>query len=930
MTEQNDLYNAMYDYLMNFLGKGAIQVKDLEEKIKQVKAILTPMYPGQDVDEEQLYRRVVQDYDIWGGSMSVLKDNTDHIEWLANMKASKDWTLWRRYKKYIENQRKMSPNAIKELDRSTDTVLGLMESPDREGNWDRRGMVVGNIQSGKTSNYVGLICKAVDAGYKVVIVLAGLNNDLRSQTQKRIDKGFLGRDTRKIGQEDQSTNRIGAGLLPGFDKVYIDALTSSNANGDFKKSTHSHVTITPGGNPIIVVVKKNVTPLTNLLDWFEKEGSNGKIRNVPLLLTDDEADNASVDTKATNKMDAKPGDDAFEQDPSRINGLIRQILNCFTQSAYVGYTATPFANIFIYPTDENNKSKKFGEDLYPRSFIVNLEPPSNYFGPEMVFGLDYDKAANIQEIKPLPLTRPIEDYQEIFPDKHKSTLVVTGLPDSLYQAIYAFILSCAARDVRGQDHEHHSMLIHVTRFVDVQSQIVGMVQEVMQEIVNELEMKTGPQYKELIQALHDLWISDFEPTTKAVMNRINDNEITEIAWNEIEDRLYKSASKIEVKAVNGKAADGGIDYDLYPDGCSVIAIGGDKLSRGLTLEGLAVSYYTRASKMYDTLLQMGRWFGYRTGYEDLCRLYTSPLLIKYYKHIAVANEELRRELDDMADMGSNPEQYGLKVRTHPDGMIITALNKMRNSATRRVTFAGTLTQITRFDKNSPVNQQNLQKLDEWISSLPNECETISYDYVWRNIKADKIYEFLDAIKINSNCFSASPSVVKQYISAQQEDDELTEWTVALISNHTGIYGTDVIGGKFVGYSFRTDVNDDTDTDTIWTARNNLITPDDQGIDLSTKEKEEAMKETWIEYRDNPQKYRKEPTSPYPGAIRKVRPSKRALLLIYPFKSGKEKGELYPETYIGYAISWPASKTAKSVEYKVDEVYARNEIGDDEY
>lgn len=307
----------------------------------------------------------------------ILEDNRDHEEWLADARSSIEWNFWNRYKKYLEVDEKLPPLVVKNIDETTEEILKRLESPARKGAWDRRGMVVGNVQSGKTSNYTGLISKAVDAGYKIVIVLAGLNNDLRSQTQKRIDKGFLGRDTKKRDSYDQTSSKIGAGLLPGFVEQPVIAVTSADANGDFKKTVHKSVTITPGGDPIVAVVKKNVTPLNNLLNWFTGTNNSGKIAGIPLLLIDDEADNASVDTKAAKRIGITETDaDVLEQDPTKINGLIRQILNCFSQSAYVGYTATPFANIFIYPTDEENIDEKYGEDLYPRSFIVNLHAPS--------------------------------------------------------------------------------------------------------------------------------------------------------------------------------------------------------------------------------------------------------------------------------------------------------------------------------------------------------------------------------------------------------------------------------------------------------------------------------------------------------------------------------------------------------------------------
>ena len=712
------------------------------------------------------------------------------------------------------------------------------------------------------------------------------------------------------------------------------SVTSADANGDFKKSVHRSVTITPGGDPIIAVVKKNVTPLNNMLNWFTSANTAGKIANIPLLLIDDEADNASIDTKAAKLIGSSDVDpDAAEVDPTKINGLIRQILNCFTQSAYVGYTATPFANIFIYPLNPNCPASVYGEDLYPRSFIVNLHAPSNYIGPEKVFGLYRDRTAGIEAKQALPLVRTDEDYLTYFPEKHKKNLIVTGLPDSMYRAVYSFILSAAARDVRGQGQKHHSMLIHVTRFVDVQAQITELLKDAMGKITEQLEFHTGPQYDKLIAEMEKLWMTDFIPTTQSVSNALDDQSLQPIEWADIKSRLFTCASKIEVKSVNGKAADGGIDYDSYPNGCTVIAVGGDKLSRGLTLEGLTVSYYARLSKMYDTLLQMGRWFGYRDGYADVCRLYTSPKLAEWYQHIAVANEELRKELDDMADLGATPENYGLKVRTHPDGMIITALNKMRNSETRQVTFAGKLLQITRYYRSNTCNQANIDFLSKWIQKLETTAghqepsEKTKYNYLWTGISPDTIIQFLQAIHIHPLCFSASPKVVSEYILNQNQDNELTEWTVSLISTRSGERYR--IGDIDIGLSWRTEQEGEgQQSDAIYLIRNNLITESDQGVDLTDEEMEKAKRETLSHWKPS-NRSSIPPKEASPVWIRNCRDKKKALLMIYLFQSGSSQCEPNADIYLGYAISFPGSNTARPVEYKVDEVYLRYDSDDDE-
>ena len=936
MNKNGSLRDTIYDNVYGLLTQGRITTDNLTAEVHKQNVVFSPYYEGESIDEEEIIRTILFNYGIFEGHSSVLEDNRDHIEWLANERATIKWNFWNRYEKYLSKVERLPEPVVSEIDNTSDEILKRLESPRREGSWDRRGMVVGNVQSGKTSNYIGLISKAADAGYKIIIILAGLNNDLRSQTQKRVDCGFIGRDTQKKESYDQTSSRIGVGLFPEFANLPIHAVTSADATGDFKKSSHKNVTIVPGGDPIVAVVKKNVTPLRNLYNWFSGENNSGRIANVPLLLIDDEADNASIDTKAVKRIGETEIDpDLEEQDPTKINGYIRLILNCFSQSAYVGYTATPFANIFIYPSDMNNTSEEYGEDLFPRSFIVNLHAPSNYIGPDKVFGLYKDKVANIKETKPLPLIRITDDYTSIIPEKHNKRLVVTSLPDSLYKAVYAFILSGAVRDLRGQGNKHHSMLVHITRFVDVQTQLVELLKSAMKEIVNQLEFKTGPQYEALINVLKDLWENDFVPTTDSVIASYNDMLIRTHTWDEIEKRLFRIASKIEVKAVNGKATDGGLDYDAYPEGYSVIAVGGDKLSRGLTLSGLTVSYYSRLSKAYDTLLQMGRWFGYRDGYVDVCRLYTSSQLNKWYRHIAVANEELRNELDDMSALGATPEKYGLKVRTHPDGMIITALNKMRNSEIREVTFAGKLVQVTRYYKSNNCNQKNILFTKEWIKKIgkPESPSTKTRNnYLWKHVSPELIIDFLQNITIHPTCSNASPKILADYIISQNEDGELINWTVALISTINGEPFADYGDNIKIGLSWRSDDLENrskNDEDTIYLIRNNLITESDQDVDLTEDEKKRALQLTQDHWKPD----RRSPTLPKdasPVYIRKCRKKTDGLLLIYTFESGipddngKSK-QKYQDKYLGYAISFPDSDTAKPVEYKVDEVFIRNEL-----
>ncbi len=237
------------------------------------------------------------------------------------------------------------------------------------------------------------------------------------------------------------------------------------------------------------------------------------------------------------------------------------------------------------------------------------------------------------------------------------------------------------------------MLVHVTRFIAVQDIIHQLITEEITAIRRKFEYEKSDSPDSIIRQLEDIFYSDYVPTTRYMKNILDDCLVSETSWDQVREHIFDVISRIQVKVINGTARDA-LDYTDHPDGLSVIAVGGDKLSRGLTLEGLSVSYYLRASRMYDTLMQMGRWFGYRPGYPDLCRLFTSQDLAQWYRDINQASEELRREFDYMSALNATPADYGLRVRTHPDGLLITAVNKMRSGTLMDLSYSNSIVECT--------------------------------------------------------------------------------------------------------------------------------------------------------------------------------------------------------------------------------------------
>jgi hypothetical protein len=955
-------------------GRRSIEiVRSTAEKAAQATLLFAP---GETIDVDALTGELLHLFSVTIEDATVLEDHDPnlHTPWLPGKRGSIPWRFWTRYMTYLEREFGMPPTVVNSLHELTDMILERLEDPNRAGRWDRRGMVVGSVQSGKTANYVGLINKAVDAGYKLVIILAGIHSNLRAQTQLRVDEGVLGFDTQKTRKLDNKSQWVGVGNLPG-DKLVIHSLTSSDEKGDFNKKMADTVGVMIGGDPVVLVIKKNSPVLRNLVTWVLHVGGSddavtGKrvVRNVPLLLIDDEADNASINTKD------KAGSSSNEV--TAINGRIRQLLDAFEKSAYVGYTATPFANIFINPDAE---TPEHGGDLFPRSFIINVKPPSNYVGPARVFGLDGDVDASIPPLDGLDIVRKLDDYtaSTAFPPGHRSGHVPTELPGSLRKAIRCFILSCAARRARGQAKKHNSMLVHVTRFVNVQTCVVSLVRDELIALQRRIEFGDGNRTPTIIEELHGLWVEEFIAVTEGM----GDDAGPLVSWDELEAELHAAAAKITVATINGFAKEA-LDYrDHESEGRSVIAVGGDKLSRGLTLEGLSVSYFLRTTRMYDALMQMGRWFGYRPGYLDLCRLFTTGTLASWYRYIALADEELRREFDYMVKAGLTPEKYGLRVRTHPAGMIVTALNKMSHGVNRQLSWEGTLVQSTDLPKDALRIDFNLAATKKLLTSLGEPHSGVGRNTkVWRGVNADDVAGFIAGLRYPPLSAGAGGDQLAAFIRKQftKLPQELTSWTVVLASNSQPKARPETIAGNELGLLER---NPESQTEATYRLnKSNILSPADEardfiGLDfdrqwfdavcwkadlLDDREwlAEQAdlkcgadhvaleLTRRWLKAG----KLRKPKSGNYDRpngrVLRVLRPKERGLLLIYPLKPPVEITELAATKdrrsrkheltglgkggppIIGVALSFPSSDTALGCEYRVNRVW-QSEIDDDE-
>lgn len=762
-------------------------IEDIIEKASAINII-----EGQSFDKQELFEILRADFSIGKGEITILSDDVE--PWLNEEKVNIKLELWNRYKLYMSENDPSFP--INDLDDFTDKILDKCVNPKKSGSWDRRGMVVGHVQSGKTSNYVGLINKATDAGYKVIIVIAGTISSLRRQTQERIDSGYIGRSSSAFINNQE--NRItGVGKYKVSTDIY--SLTSSyyksGDEGDFSQSVANRLNIPIGKNPVVFVIKKNKSILENLIDWFSK---NENIRNidgtprlfdVPALIIDDEADAASVNT--TKDID----------EIKTINRLIRTLLSVFNQNTFIGYTATPYANLFI-PQDYNEaltttikgKEYKIGEDLFPRDFIINIKAPTNYIGAAKIFGYENPNSELTRE--PLDIFRSIDDYDPPFfktINKHNKGDLPEYLPPSLEKGIKSFILTCAIRRLRGHENKHNSMLIHVALLVKWIDKVAHLVNETTKKYKGEI---LGDDYK-LLEELKELFESDYFPTTKNILDNLDykDIRIKQHSWEEVKKELKKAVSKIEVRSVHGTRSTTNleyhnieeIDYNRYENGLSVIAVGGGRLSRGITLEGLSVSYYLRTTKMYDSLMQMGRWFGYRPGYVDLCRLYTTEQIFEWFNHVTMATEEMRNDFDEMTVALQRPKDFRLKVRNHHGLLTITSLAKLNFAEKIEISFSGTNPQTYQLLKTKNIIENNFSALKNIISAIgfpekKNRKETRgkTSSLFYPNQNANVICDFIDSFKIEQP--SIKNATLSEYIRTQSQNNKIREWSICIVSN----------------------------------------------------------------------------------------------------------------------------------------------------
>lgn len=856
-----------------------------EEEISSLASQLRliPIYKVTDEEYEKVIRRLHQALRIDMGLGSRVVD--DYTPWLQARKSSIEPYYWKRYQLQLKKQG-WAPKVVNALDKVTDEILDLSGNPASNSGWPRRGLVMGDVQSGKTSNYTGLICKAADAGYRLVILLTGTLESLRRQTQERLDSGFVGLDSSGVVTRNTRRREIGVGLINGARSAGV--FTSTLV--DFRATTVNQLgfKLAAFKEPVLLVVKKNKRILENLTTWLRdyNAGADGT-SDLPLLLIDDEADNASVNTNS--------------EKATSINAAIRSLLQVFPRSTYVGFTATPFANVFIHP---DSSEEMLGDDLFPRDFVYALEAPTNYIGAGKIFG-EYSKMGCLHII---------DDAEPKFPRGHKSSHPVTELPPSLIEAVGAFLLSNAIMDLRTETPKHRSMLVNVSHYTEVQNQVREHVDEIVRQMQEDIRNYSSLSIKDAVQnrtirALRDLFERDYSNVG--------------FEWAEIQGVLASATLPIIVRAVNQKTGASSLDYSQYSQsGLRLIAVGGNSLSRGITLEGLCVSYFHRNTQMYDTLLQMGRWFGYRPNYDDLLRIWISDEAANWYAHIAEATEELRREIRHMQNSGLRPSDFGMRVRAHPESLLITARNKMRNSAsiTRVLSISGEGLETPRLLTDEGVIIGNYRAAMRLVEKLASSTYNFVEDKnpLWHAVSKDLVVEMLRSFAAHPLNISFRAEDLAAFIEFS-DDDRLKEWDI-VIPNGSSNRSITIAENSTVKLQ----------------KRKLLVTPEQRSILVNEKKmrvgsrgvEKEGMSASQVEQAE--QAFRADPINSDISNVpdRAYRIFRTRPLLILHFlegSSGEVPFEVPPDTeLVAIGLSFPLlKKRSERVTYRINIVEIRN-------
>jgi hypothetical protein len=656
---------------------------------------------------------------------------------------------WPRLEAFFGSSLGWSAERILPVDKSSSKVIAYTPRPS-QSEWTSKGLVVGYVQSGKTTNFTSVIAKAADVGYKLVIVLSGIHNGLRRQTQERLDSQLK-------------------------ELVPTAWLTLTDPESDFRAPSMRSTALLHGqeSKVALVVAKKNAAVLRRLDRWLEDASKQHVLADLPTLVIDDEADQASVQTRT-------------------INPLIRKILEKLPRCTYVGYTATPFANVLIDPA---------ADDLYPAEFILNLPRPDGYFGTERIFGRDAVEGdeANGPDLDGNDMVRIIDEdeVEKLTPAGRAAAAdFEPEITESLESAVRWFWLATAARRVRGDDG-HSTMLIHTSVKIAVHESFKEPLLDLRDETIRRLSANDTS----LINELHELWSTE---TTRVPVGDFPGVE--KVSFEQVADAVPDVVATTKIILDNCRSDDR-LDYSVPSQ--VAIAVGGNTLSRGLTLEGLVVSYFVRAAQAYDTLLQMARWFGFRPGYEDLPRIWMTERLREWFRHLATVEHEIRLDIERYEQQGLTPREFGVRIRTHP---VLRITAKMGAARPAFASYGGRRVQTRYFRENdAPWLRNNHRAADELVRAIRSDggqAEPLpGGGLLYRSVPADLVDQFLATYRAHEESPDLDSDLVRAYIREEREQGGLDLWSVAIMGAESEEHGRLRLGGVDVARIARSKLRD---------------------------------------------------------------------------------------------------------------------------
>ena len=784
--KSNELKNEAKDALLKIIQLFRYdEVKDVDFDIFYVTALIeyTSNHPIEIVASASLRKNQMK-------------------SWLDNRRYED--TIWNYTSRYFEYLRKngRSEKVLTETYNSSRRILEKLGDPKSTNKFYIKGLVVGSVQSGKTANFNAVINRAIDSGYALIIVLSGIMEDLRSQTQSRIEKEVSGTD---------KSSSIGVGMIKKFgelgDSSVHQVVVPTSIKHDFKKTIkEADFSL---NNKNILVCKKNVGVLKNLILWLDEYLSENKDKHdLPFLIIDDEADNASL-----NNMGKKGKEYA-----SKVNGSIRALLGLFNRKSYLGYTATPFANVLQdrnevpegkweieYKEKGETIKKTFDlvDNIFPDDFIELLFPPTNYIGAKHFFEtriedikkieplvppavMDYYDSfpLRVQRINDIVLPVPADNKQ--FPKVCKDDPFPTRLPNSLKEAIQCFIIAIAIRLSRKSImansklyNPHHSMLIHISRYTAWQTRTKKLIENYLfNELIVQLNTGLPNDPTSIYAEFERTWYKYYAHVIENIKTYLpegyeDDFIIIKNYEKDIKPLLVESVRGIEIKAVNSETK----DTLVYPDNTEkkYIAIGGNRLSRGFTLEGLTINYFIRNTDYADTLLQMGRWFGYRPGYIDCCKLFTTEENIRKFDLTTVTIEELEQEFKVMSKKNRTPRDFILRVKTHPKVLKITRSSILKNTIEEKVDFSGDIEQSTKFIIDKSKIESSWESFRNHISRIKWEVDTGNNFFIYRtDVKG--LCQFLE---LENTFVDFEIQGLTEWLKLCNENGKLTNWVIAI-------------------------------------------------------------------------------------------------------------------------------------------------------